>query len=100
MRILIPIAFLFTGCTNWEVVESDYCCGGHIHHTNHTVYVVDHYHPHHRHSRRNRVDHVTSRDSVPSRPTPPPSRPLPPPSYSPPQNPPGETRRPGEKHDP
>ena len=96
MRILIPIVLLFTGCANWEVVESDHCCGGHIHHTSHTVYVVDHHH--HRHDSRRKRDRTSEPYTPRVRPTPP-TRPLPVPGR-PPQNPPAETRRPGEKHDP
>ena len=62
--VVIFFAFMITlsvGCSScdWEVVESDPCCGGHIHH-------------HHRRKDR-RKEHSTPTISRPT----PPSRPLP-----------------------
>lgn len=76
MRLIIIIAFFLTGCAcDWEVVESDPCCGGHIHHHHtRTVYVYDDHH-HHYNSRRKEKRKEYTPPKV-SRPTPP-SRPLP-----------------------
>ena len=75
--VVIFFAFMITlsvGCSScdWEVVESDPCCGGHIHHHHtRTVYVYDDHHHHRRKDRRK--EHSTPTISRPT----PPSRPLP-----------------------
>jgi hypothetical protein len=94
MKKIVLLFLMLTGCTGWEVVESDDCCGGHIHHYHtRTVYVVDDHDHHYR--RRGKVIEPTP--SKISRPTPP-SRPLP--VNGKPRKSPVESRKPTKPRDP